>query len=171
MHEDMVIKYPQTENPMFSQTAFDYRSNLLAWGCVPKRLGNVLQVELINGVKLDMNDFAFIMSSPSGEIYNFHPWVKMLSADLSREVPEGLPNSMTIEVWSDDIEPILIEPSRVKVWDEWIQENYTKQEIDGFVYFLAHSGNNRGEALTGTQLNIINNLVYAEIVIDLPSLE
>lgn len=169
MHEDMVIKYPTSDNTMYSQVAFDYRSNLLAWGCIPVRKQPILEVELINNVKLDLTDFAFIMSSPSGEIYNFRPYIKMLTTDLYKEVPEFLPNRTKQVNTGTEEEPVYIE--LVKTWEEWVKPNYTKTEIEGYIYFLSNSGTDKGEALLGSQLWDIEMLDYAEIVIDLPVIE
>lgn len=170
LHEDYVIKYPYGNNDKFDQAAFDYRSNLLAWGCIPKRVGSILDVELINGVKLDINDFLFLMSKDEGDVENYGPWVKMLTTGLQNEVPIGISNRMK-SVLIDDSDPENpVYEEQVKTWDEWIGDNYTKPEIEEYTYFLSYSGN-KGQYLTAEELLIIHNLDYAELIAGVPVIE
>lgn len=170
MNGKYIEKRPLTGNEDFDQDAFDYRSNLLSWGCSSKKDGDLIVVELLNGATLNMVDFAFIMSKDDGEVLNFPTACKMLTEDMENEVPEGLPNRIGVtpaEVeYNEETgeETIITEASTyVKTWNQWIGENYSTKVIDSYTYFLTYAGN-KGVPLTGTEAMVIYNLDYAELI-------
>jgi hypothetical protein len=174
LNEKYVIKAPVTGNPDFDQNAFDYRSNLLVWGCPTKKVGSLIKMDLINGVPLDIMDFQFIMSKDDGQIYNWYPFIKVLDTDMGKSVPAGIPGDMTSEVWdyeTDPENPVLLEPSRLKTWSEWVGTNYTVTSIEGYSYFCSQAGSPQGKALVGTELMIVYNNEYSTIVDTIPVVE
>ena len=62
MNQKYVIKSPLTGKTDYDQNVADYRDNLITWGCQPKKEGDLITIELINGVSLDVNDFLFIIN-------------------------------------------------------------------------------------------------------------
>lgn len=118
--------------------------------------------------ELSIYEFLKVMSLDGGDVKGFGPYVKILSSDLTNEVPVGLPNRTKQVNTGTKEEPVYEE--RIKPWDEWIGTNYTKTEVEGYTYFLSYAGNN-GNFLSGSELLTINNLAYAELVDELPIIE
>jgi hypothetical protein len=172
MNEKYVIEAPLSGNVDYDPMAASYRNNLLTWGCTSKKQGDLVVMELINGVTLDVTDFQFIMSKDNGDIKYWNPRIKIAEANINDEVPEGLPNRMTAEVWdyTDEENPVLIEPSRPKTWVEWFGVNYPPIIIEGYHYYVSVGGN-KGFSLTGSELMIIHNTTGVELVTEMPVIE
>ena len=118
--------------------------------------------------ELSIDEFLKVMSLDGGDVEGFGPYIKLLTTDLTQEVPVGIPNrTKQINIGSEE-EPVYEE--QIKTWDEWIGMNYTKTEVDGYTYFLSYSGN-KGDFLTADQLMIIYNLEYADLVESTPIIE
>lgn len=172
INEKYVIEKPQGGNPFYISDLAGYRNNLITWGCKIGRKGiDLLEAELPRNITFDMIDFQTVMSCDDGKVTGFMPWVKMLPADLLQEVPVGVPNRMKTVVIDDTDPENIVTEEQVKTWDDWIGVNYTRSEIEGYVYFLSHSGSVRGASLSGAELVVINNLAYAELTITLPVVE
>ncbi len=175
IHEDKLLQVKDKKpNPGKNSTAFVFRQDLTTQGVVPLKINNVfMQCDLPYNINFDILDFIFVMGDLEGDVQFYRPYIKMPVVNLDSEVFEGIPNRMTAEVWdyTDEENPVLIEPSRVKTWREWVQPNFTIQEIEGEAYFLSNAGTVSGVTLSGSELMIIYNESYSELVDVLPVID
>jgi len=122
------------------------------------RIGDIMHRFLS---RLNIVDFVQVMNVQDGDVINFWPRVKVLTTNMSKIVPEGLPNRMKSVVIDNTNQDNPITELQPKTWHEWANlntESYKATIIDDHTYFGAHfCAKNGGEALTGTELNIIQN--------------
>ena len=151
MPEIYAIKHPVVGNPLFDQNVFDYRDNLLSWGCKIFRKDGNLICRILDSVHIDINDFLFIMSKEGGDIKNFNPYLKIHKDNIRNLVPKGLPNS---------------DNKSHNRWDIWRNNNNPIEHLhNNFYYFKSTTFD---EYLTGQQLLIIYNCDEVELVDKLP---
>jgi hypothetical protein len=157
LHQKYVIKSPISGNPDYDQMIADYRDNLLTWGCPSRKVGDVIEMDLLNGVELDIMDFVFIMSKDSGNVEYFNPVIRIPVDMLDNQIPEGLSNRL---YFNGDVETI-------HTWRTWRSsaEAYPIVEIDGYAYFMSSTF---GNTLSGTELMLIY-MSEADLVLTMPT--
>lgn len=147
MPEIYVLKSPDTGNELFDQQVYDYRDNLLTWGCRIFRNENNIICRVNDSVKITIEDFLFIMSKDGGNIKNFDPYVKIHKDDIDNKIPDGLP-------YSDD--------KTKNTWRTWRNDNNSLDEpIENYYYFKSSTFD---ETLTGDELMLIYDSTDATLV-------
>ena len=96
------------------------------------------------------------------EVYQFNPIIKVSIEDIDREIPEGLPNRTWINGSGPD-NPVEI----IHTWRTWRSSIETRpmELIEDYYYFISATF---GDTLTGEELMIIHNDLYAELVDEKP---
>ena len=170
-----------------------YVGNMYKYGVKPNTGGGWTNAELVNGATqdFDFDHFNLVMSLEGSEVYDFWPQVKVLTTNMHNSTPIGLINSIKAAVMSEPIkevdytgddyasyvesfESVELEPERQKTWFEWahIGFNYHTTEVEEYSYFGAHfCVVDKGRALTGTELQVIQSANDAELVIKIPVIE
>lgn len=160
-------------------TVNDYILNFVKRGWKTWNGDGKIHVELKDGLYVE--EFRLLIPLDGGEVLGWRPIVKVLSAIKNNEVIDGLPNIDYPEIGEYINEEGVIVPtvpSRRKTWNEYflnysrdgVQGNYTCVENDEYTYYNTN-GCNKGVALTGTQLNIIDNLDNMTLVNSVPTIE
>lgn len=150
-----------------------YISNMVGYGksVSLNTAGGYTSAELNGQAQSDfkLKHFLLVSDVIGGEVEYYIPYIKIADADMSNEVPEGLPNRLVPATY--DEEGVELTPERVKTWTEWVQTNYTITTIEGYSYFRSNAGNYQGKSLTSSELLIIHNSTDAELVDSLPVIE
>lgn len=143
MPEIYVLKHPSVGNPLFDQKVFDYRDNLISWGCkIFKDNGNIICI-LNNNVNIDIQDFLFVMSKDGGDVRNFNPYVKIHESKINNKIPNGLPYSNN---------------NNLNTWLKWRDNNHPIDIFNnGYYYFNVNTFDNI--SLSGTQIMLIHKSV------------
>lgn len=107
------------------------------------------------------------------EVYRYTPFVKIAIEDKDRLIPEGLSNRMkTVNIGTEE-NPIYDE--QVKTWDEWFNPpnvHTSHPIVEGYIYYISYIPY-KGvlEDVVGSELMIINDSTYAQLVDDIPVIE
>lgn len=163
MNQKYLIKSPFSGNVDFDQNVADYRENLLTWGCQPKKEGDLITIELINGVKLDVNDFLFVMSKDDGGVSYYNPFVKVDADYIDEAVPSDLSNSTYFVLDSEN--NMIIHPHTWRTWRDSVHELFL---IDDYYYFISSTF---GNTLSCKDLLLIHGADGVELVDNMPIID
>lgn len=145
--EKYITYSPVNGNPSFDQTAYNYASNLLNWGCSRVRIGEDICVEITNNIPFDSQDFLYTTQVLLGSVTGYRGILGVKTLSMDDITPDFLPNRV-IENWDESEDPIRL-PDTYKTWNEWVGRNYTKTQIGEYTYFCSNAG---GIDLTNEQL-------------------
>lgn len=158
-------------NPYFLTIADRYATNCLKRGW---KLWNESDRLFAEVKRLRVDEFELIMMF-EGEIEWYNPFIKVSEVDIDSEIPEGLPNRIyKVQIGTEsDIDPetneeyqIPIYEDNVHTWRSWRDQSHPLGEpINGFYYFMSATF---GKTLTGSELFIIHNSPYCELVNEIP---
>lgn len=148
MPEIYLLKYPTLGNPLFDQLVFDYRDNLISWGCkVFRDNGNII-CKMKNDLTIDKMDFLFIKSKEGGDVLNYNPYVKIHEDKIYNKIPEGLP---------------YYDNSGKNTWLNWRDSNHLIEIYkDGYYYFKVNGFDDY--ILSGDEILLVFNSPDVEIV-------
>lgn len=163
MNQKYTIKSPVSGNPDFDQIVSDYRDNLLTWGCTSRKEGDLIVMELINGVSLDINDFLFITSKDDGDVFFYNPFIEIEQSHIDDEIPEGLPNRIdTLTI--DGVNSM----ERIHTWRTWRNSSYPLEKIGEYFYSVSCIF---GNTLSSKELLIIHSTDGVRLIDKLPNKE
>lgn len=182
--------YNGQPNAQFDENAFAFRDDLISEGALPYSDGTYLYCDMESvdrqsraksPIDFNMNDFNVVVTGFNGKVYDFWPFVKILTTDMQNSTPVGLINSIKPAVMSQPTEeddetfvPVELEPARQKTWYEWanLDGNYQATAVEDHTYFGAHfCAVDSGRALGSDELMIIVNAPDAELVDSVPIVE
>lgn len=151
MPEIYVLKSPETGNDLFDEQVYDYRDNLINWGCRIFRDGDNIVCRVSDVVKITVEDFLFITSKDGSNIKYFNPFLKIHEDDIDNKIPDDLP-------YSDD--------ETKNTWKKWRNENNKLEDpIDSYYYFKSKTFDSY---LDADQIKILYNSSDVELVDDKP---
>lgn len=164
MHEDYVIEYPTNINgDLYELASVKYINNLTNWGCSRKKVGNLIECTLLNGVTLDLVDFSYVMTRVGGIVTGFTPF--LVIDDLTSLVPNYIPNAFrTVNIGTEELPEYVTE---LKTWREWIKPNYIITEIQGKSWVKSYAGTDNAEAMDCNilwDIELLEPGVYLETV-------
>lgn len=107
------------------------------------------------------------------EVYMYTPFVKISIEDTDKLIPEGLSNrTKTVNIGTEE-NPVF--EDQVKTWDEWFNPPSTNTYypiIDDHIYYVSYIPyGGIIEDVLGSELILIHNSLYAELVDAIPTNE
>jgi len=145
-------------------TVKDYVFNIIARGWKTWNGDNCIHAEI---KELSVGEFLLIMSLDNSDVKYFNPFIKIATSALDNEIPEGITNRINPAVLDEGGNEIT--PASIKTWREWVLQNYTITDVEGYSYFLSAAGT--GCSLTSEELMIIYNSTDATLVDEIPIIE
>lgn len=186
-HEGYVIKGvdPDLYNYLLpnGMTVKEYIENMVFRGWKRWNGDNKIHV---NVKSLSVQEMLVLKTLRDGEVYNFHPFIKLNENDINNEIPEGLPNRLFIaiaEYTNEEGELVPELPEKAKTWQQWLlnldRDNNSQTNVvsfinhEGYNYYYTQVYANGIENITGTHLMIIYTDGNSDVTLvdDLPIIE